>query len=174
MSRNNDLISVICCYNDQEVFDEMLKKSILNQTQEAEIIDIDNRKRNYKSAATALNYGASIAKGDYLIFAHQDIQLFDDRFLERVSKHFKEYGPSIIGIAGKEQQSKEVYSNITHGKDHVLAGKRTLNTPLAVSTLDEVLIALPKKLFLKYKFDENTCNNWHLYVVDLCLTMAKD
>ena len=45
---------------------------------------------------------------------------------------------------------------------------------MVVSTLDEVLIALPKELFFKYKFDEVTCTGWHLYAVDLCLTMGKD
>lgn len=138
------------------------------------MIAIDNREGKYKSAASALNYGASVAKGDYLVFAHQDIEIFDDRFLETICKHFQEYGPSIIGVAGKDQRRKIVYSNLTHGEERVLAGKKTLNCPMVVSTLDEVLIALPKELFLKYKFDEITCNGWHLYAVDLCLTMGKD
>lgn len=39
--------------------------------------------------------------------------------------------------------------------------------------MDECLIIIPKSIFTKLQFDENTCNDWHLYAVDYCLSVQK-
>lgn len=166
-------VSVICCYNNIKIFNDMLYKSVLNQTVPYEIIAIDNRKKRFKSAASALNYGAYNANGKYLVFAHQDIEINNDRYLESVIKYLVELSPSIIGIAGNKDNSG-VYSNIKHGINHVYAGVNRVSSPVQVQTIDECFFAVERELFLKTKFDETVCNNWHLYAVDLCLSMGLD
>ena len=68
------MISVICCWNKENQYTN-LYTSVKKQDIECEIISIDNRGGNYKSAAEALNYGAGIANGDVFVFTHQDIIL---------------------------------------------------------------------------------------------------
>ncbi len=66
-----------------------------------ELIALDNSDRLFRSASIALNYGGSKAKGRYLLFAHQDIVLSDERFLEKAERlldSLPEVG--IAGVAG--------------------------------------------------------------------------
>lgn len=167
-------VTIICCYNNKEVYNNMLYKSLKKQTITAEIIGLDNSSNKFNSSAEALNYGATIATGEYLMFAHQDIEFFNENFLESVVKNLNELQPSIIGIAGRGTDYKGVYTNIKHGENHDFAGENRVLLPTKVMTVDEVFIAVEKKLFLKYKFDEKTCDDWHLYGVELCLAMRKD
>ena len=69
------MISIICVFNDKKVLNECLLESLKNQTANYELILIDNTNRKFKSASEALNYGAKKAKGNYLMFVHQDMFL---------------------------------------------------------------------------------------------------
>ncbi|MDN3019197.1 glycosyltransferase [Paenibacillus sp. BSR1-1] len=165
------MISIICCYNNKSVFEQMLKKSIDNQDIECELIGIENVNNKFTSAASALNYGASLAQGDYYIFAHQDIEFYDENFLKSIVEYVDCNQNSIIGLAGRDKMG--IYSNITHGSQHLYAGNFKVFGPVEVETLDECFIAMSKNVYNNLKFDEKTCNNWHLYSVDLCLTAKK-
>lgn len=69
-------ISVVCVYNDpavrQDCLDRSLEKYIetRNSNLPIEYISVDNTKGEHKSAGAALNYGASEAKNDILVFVH--------------------------------------------------------------------------------------------------------
>ena len=171
---DEQMISVICCYNNEEIFHEMLYKSILAQSIKCEFIPIDNRSNKFTSAASALNYGASISKSKYLIFAHQDIEFFDETSLESIIKYLDELSPAIVGYAGRSKEDSEVYTNMKHGINRTYAGNKRVVVPTEVHTLDESFVAIEKSLFFQYKFDESVCDNWHLYTVDLCLSLASD
>lgn len=146
----------------------MLGESLIQQTVPYEWILLDNTNHQFKSAASALNYGATQAKGDIFVFAHQDIQ-FDSHFLGNLVHYFNEMPNTLIGVAGSKEKL-EVLSNIKQGPNHDNAGTQTLDKPTAVQTLDEVLIACTKETFSTLQFDEKTCNDWHLYGVDLSLS----
>lgn len=146
----------------------MLGESLSHQTVPYEWILIDNTNHQFRSAASALNHGAQQAKGDIVVFAHQDIR-FDTRFLETLSRYLNELPNSLVGVAGSKE-NLEVVTNIKQGPNHENAGTQTLYEPTEVQTLDEVLIACKKEIFTKLQFDEKTCNDWHLYGVDLCLS----
>jgi glycosyltransferase involved in cell wall biosynthesis len=163
------MISIICCYNNKLVFEQMLKMSIDIQKVEYELIGINNVTNKFNSAASALNYGASLAKGDYYVFVHQDMEIFGDDFLESVVKYIDELNDCIIGLAGKKDLNG-VYTNIRHGDRNQYAGEFRIEEPKEVQTLDECFIAMSKGVFDKLKFDENNCDNWHLYAVDMCLS----
>jgi hypothetical protein len=47
-------------------------------------------------------------------------------------------------------------------------GKR-IDAPQSVMTVDECCAIIPREVFKKRPFDEVSCNNWHLYVVEYCL-----
>ena len=78
----------------------------------------------------------------------------------------------MVGVARK--RDRLTISNIEHGHPPKLAGIHQLNSPQNVQTVDECLAIIPRKLFNNYKFDEEVCRGWHLYVVDCCLTLKRE
>jgi hypothetical protein len=163
------MISVICVYNNREILDNYLLKSLKDQTKDYELILIDNTKNKFKSAAEALNYGGNKAKEKYLMFVHQDINLCSNKFLEELQVMLNVIPDlGIAGVAGK--LDKRTITNIKQGSPPKNAGY-TLNSPLEVQTLDECLFIIPKNVFDKLKFDEEVCSGWHLYAVDYSLSV---
>lgn len=41
-----------------------------------------------------------------------------------------------------------------------------IDEPIPVQTLDELLLIIPRRVFEGHKFDESTCDGWHLYGVE--------
>jgi len=79
----------------------------------------------------------------------------------------------IAGVAGRIRGSSGLDTNIMHGiPPRVVPGER-LDMPKPVHTLDECLLIIPKLRFKETQFDPVTCDNWHLYGVDYCLTMQN-
>ncbi|MBT9140006.1 MAG: hypothetical protein DDT30_00578 [Dehalococcoidia bacterium] len=167
------MISVVCVYNNENILNNWLLKSLKNQTVEFELIKIDNTRNTFKSAAKALNYGGKKAKGKYIMFVHQDVDLSSNTFLEEVEKVLDELpNLGIAGVAGKKDE-KGVMTVIKHGDPPKLAGEIYIDKPTEVQTLDECLVIIPKSVFSKLQFDEKCCDSWHLYTVDYCLSQAR-
>lgn len=168
------MISVVCVYNNKEILEDYLLKSLKNQTVEYELILIDNIDRTFKSATEALNCGGRKAKSDYIMFVHQDVDLFSNTWFEEVEKILDKLpNLGIAGVAGKSKNKEGVITNIKHDSPPRFAGKIQFEKPTKVQTVDECLIIIPKSIFTKLQFDENTCNDWHLYAVDYCLSVQK-
>lgn len=165
MKKELDL-SIICCFNNKEQLNNQLLESYTNQNSRAELILIDNTRNEFKSAASALNYGASLATKNNYIFLHQDIIFLNKDSLEKVYSHLVNHPNAIIGIAGVKYNSSKIISTILEGKEKKKIGE-DFYSAIEIFTLDECLIGCSKTNF--FKFDEKTCDNWHLYAVDLCL-----
>lgn len=165
------MISIICCSNNLTIYEGMLLKSLEKQKTDFEIILIDNTKGEYHSAASALNAGAKKAKGEYLAFMHQDISFSNPDFLDNLISYIKKFN-AVVGVAGIES-TKGVVTNLRQGTDKKYGGEVQLDIPMKVQTLDEVLIACYKEVFNQIKFDEKTCDDWHLYGVDFCLSSQE-
>ena len=80
------MFSIICVYNNKQVLDAWLLRSLSNQTREFELILLDNTQKKYTSATEALNSGGKSAKNDYLLFVHQDIDFLVDTWLEKAEE----------------------------------------------------------------------------------------
>ncbi|GAB4311754.1 MAG: glycosyltransferase [Methanobacteriaceae archaeon] len=168
------MISVICVYNDEDILNKCLIKSLKAQTTNYELILVDNTQNLYDSAAKAFNHNAENASGEYLLFAHQDVYLSSPTFLVDLENMLLELSDiGIAGFAGVSAEIKGVISNMKQGDPPMCAGKHQIKNFLPVQTLDEFLFVIPKKVFKNLKFDEQTCNNWHLYAVDYCLSLKK-
>lgn len=168
-----NMMSIICVYNNKEILDEYLVKSLSKQDVEYELILVDNRKNEFSSAASALNYGAKKAHGDYYVFAHQDINFTKDDWLKSTEEEINNLSNvGIVGVAGKINDSL-VYSNIKQGLDPVDVSPYKLDWTKAASTLDECILIIPKEVFEDHPFDEENCDNWHLYGVDYVLSIKK-
>lgn len=165
-------LSIICVYNNKEILDKFLLRSLLSQEHtEYEYILIDNTKRAFTSASQALNNGGDKASGDYIIFLHQDIMFTSSNTLQNIT-HYLTDKDKLYGVAGA-RDSKGVITNITQGRDFAPAGYAKVTEPTLVQTLDECMFIVPKEVFEKLKFDESLINGWHLYVVDYCLSASK-
>jgi hypothetical protein len=44
---------------------------------------------------------------------------------------------------------------------------------MPVTTLDELLLIIPRAVFERLPFDQLACPGWHLYGVDYCLTVSR-
>jgi hypothetical protein len=167
------MMSVVCVYNNKKILKDNLLESLGNQTIPFELITIDNTERKYKSAAEALNYGGIRAIGKYLMFIHQDVDLSSDTWLEDAETLLDSLSNlGIAGVAGKKN-GKFVISNIEHGYPPSLAGSIQFSAPTKAQTLDECLVIIPRSIFGMLKFDQVTCDDWHLYAVDYCLSVKR-
>lgn len=167
------MISIVCIYNNKKNLNDYLLKSLINQTVDYELITVDNTKGSFESAAEALNYGGRKAKGKYIMFVHQDVDLSSNTWLVEVEKIVDSLpNIGIAGVAGKIDENG-VITNIKHGNPPKFAGKIQIDKPTKVQTLDECLIIIPKSIFNVLQFDDKVCNDWHLYGVDYCLSAKK-
>ncbi|MDQ1275373.1 MAG: hypothetical protein QG610_946 [Euryarchaeota archaeon] len=173
------MISVVCVYNDEKVFKDLLVRSLSNQNEEFELIEIDNTSNKFRSAAAALNYGGKKARNKYIMFAHQDVSFLPGSWLEDAEKLLDSIDN--LGIAGVAGMSVFGNSNPERGRNIITHGVPSkiwpwgnrIQKPEQVQTLDECLVIIPKSIFDVLKFDEKTCDGWHLYAVDYCLSIKK-
>lgn len=144
----DDMISIICVYNNDKILNECLKESLQLQKQiEYETIFVDSRKYKFHSAAEALNYAGNLANGEYLIFLHQDIVLVDNT-LSEIYDYCKNNQFGIMGVAGAKYDYGEIvdYSKIVHGlKKKNASTNYDFRGPLQVDTLDECLLVIPRR-----------------------------
>jgi hypothetical protein len=179
------MISVICVYNDELIFQDYLLRSLAAQKSDFELVAIDNTKNQFKSAAEALNWGANQATAEYLMFVHQDIRLGSDSWFDGIEALLESLPHlGIAGVAGVRENGatfKERFKNFPHqkpiGRNAITHGPQNKQWGLPiqqsepVQTLDECLVIIPKSVFSVVQFDEATCSDWHLYAVDYCLSV---
>lgn len=167
------MISIVCVYNKEQVFTDNLRKSVERQSAKCELIPVNNTDRVYKSAAEALNAGARRATGDYIMFAHQDVCFDSPSWLSEVEEMLGSIpGMGIAGVAGVKDENG-VISNIDHCIPPKPAGNIRIDKPVKVQTLDECLVVMPRSVFNEMQFDEDVCDNWHLYAVDYSLSCTE-
>ncbi|MCL0094943.1 glycosyltransferase family protein [Dehalococcoidia bacterium] len=174
------MISIVSVYNNEDILKDWLLKSLENQTAEFELIKVDNTRNTFKSAAEALNRGGKKAKGNYLMFVHQDVDLSSNTWLEDVEQMLDSIpNLGIAGVAGRSEGKHPLASRcktiIKHGVPPVPVGGPggLIQNPEKVQTLDECLVIVPKSVFNRLTFDEKVCADWHLYAVDYCLSVRK-
>lgn len=168
-------ISVVCVFNDENAFARQLYASLKLQDVKYELITLDNTKHRFKSAAEALNYGSQKATGDILVYSHQDIFLKRPEELRRFAERIDSQPTGcILGVQGVKEPSKAYYSNITYGVEFVSEIVDDYPEDLyVVSSVDEGFFGMKKKTWEMLKFNEELCDNWHLYCVELCLRTRK-
>ncbi len=169
-------LSVICVYNDPQKLETYFQSGLSIQTVPVEVVLLDNTAHQFASAAEALNFGASQAKGRYLVFMHQDILLETPTAWQELLGYFNS-GYSLIGVSGMRKVYPFMMSNVTTGTHDPHAAANWICTkvrkPTKVETFDECFFAMTREVYDLLRFDEVLCDNWHMYGVDLCLS-AKE
>ncbi len=167
------MISIVCVYNNKEILDNFLLKSLKIQTVDYELILMDNTEGKFKSAAETLNKAAINVDGNYIMFIHQDIDLMSTSWLEDTEKVLNSLDNlGIAGVAGISPWDEDnIISNIQQGVPPKNITDNIIETPQMVQTVDECLFIIPNHVFNILKFDEKVCNDWHLYAVDFSLSI---
>jgi hypothetical protein len=194
------VISVISIVNDETIAREYLLKGLSKQNKKFELLLLDNKTSTYHSAAQANNAASQKVNGDYLMFVHQDLLMLSKSWLKEVEDWLSTLSkPGLVGIAGmlkprflnafevccryyllrKLGKSSLWFhhygrGNVLHGFNAVKWDGRFISDIVAVQTVDECLLVVPKNIFEKTKFDENTCDDWHMYGVDYALTVTHE
>lgn len=169
------MISIVCVYNNEKTLRDILLKSLGNQTAKFELITLDNTDNRYKSAAEALNYGGAKAKGEYIMFAHNDMWLDSNSWLEeteRVLSSMPHLG--VAGVAGMSEKGR----NLEERRRWSILGEHAgrggpVQKPEEVQTLDECLLIVPRPVFSKLQFDEKVFDGWDCYAADYCLSVTQ-
>ena len=167
------MISVICCFNDNRIYNEMLVKSLENQSYEYELITIENQDNKFSSMAKAYNSISNDINGDVVLFCHQDISFPNSDTLSRIEEDILKNNDSVVGLCGITKD-KKVYSNLKYKKtgDYITANQ--LDNILEVESLDECCFGMRKELIDEIDwFDEDVCDGWHLYAAELCVRAKK-
>jgi hypothetical protein len=126
---------------------------------------------NFTSAASAYNDAIDRAANDLIIFCHQDI-LLPKAWLTQLQAALDYLGVldphwGVLGSYGKTQDGRGwgyVYSS---GRDVI---GEPLQEPVAVQTLDEIVLILRKSSGLRF---DQSLPHFHFYGADICLRAAK-
>ncbi|MDH6251925.1 hypothetical protein M2347_001652 [Chryseobacterium sp. H1D6B] len=149
-----------------------------------EIIRIHNP--GLMGICTAYNQGAEKAKYDNLLFIHEDILFRTENWGAKLIIHLNKPDSGVIGIAGSSYipsapsswtvSEKYNFVNILQGnkenKDsfHIGSTKKNMNKVFAV---DGVFLAVTKKKYINYKFNEEL-KGFHGYDLDFSLRISKN
>ena len=166
------MISVVCVYNSEKTLENVLLSGLKDQSVEFELITLDNRNHRFKSAAEALNYGGNQAKGDFIMFAHQDMFFEDKTWLEDAEKVLKDIPDlGVAGVAGASEVGSSWVDRCRHSitvmdENWVIPSVKEI---AEVQTLDECVLIVSRQLFSELKFDDNVFDGWDCYGPDYCL-----
>ena len=172
------MISVVCVYSSEEILKDVLLRSLDTQTVKFELITLDNRDNRYTSAAEALNYGGGKAKGEYIMFVHQDLWLGSHSLLEDVEDILKSLPHlGVAGVAGMSEKGRSweerVKFSVSAFDEACYEEIDRVAKPEEVQTLDECLLIVPGPVFSKLQFDEKVFDGWDCYGADYCLSVKQ-
>ncbi|MCY6413591.1 acyl esterase [Acinetobacter sp. VNH17] len=130
-----------------------------------EFLYFDNNNSNEFDGYTGINHALLQAKGEYLIFCHQDILFsFDDRqILDHRIAELNQINVewAVVGNAGRDQTGR-AFTRIT---DPYGANQKAGNFPHEVMSLDENFLVINRKQNIACS---SLLSGFHLYATDLC------
>ena len=157
------MLTVICCYNDDEVFGEVLEASLAEQEPHQLLVHRNSEEVN-TPIPVVYNQLREEAQGDWLLFVHQDVKLLSAcllRLEEKLEGLDERWGP--VGVAGLAGATPDGWLQNGTCDATTYRGYHT-----NVQTLDECLLACrPQVLESVGGLSEDEVLSWHCYGVDL-------
>lgn len=154
---------------------------------EHEVLVWDNRGRG-RSLAAVYNAMAETAKGDVILFLHEDVTFLEEGWGLVLKEIFRDPEIGLVGLAGSRYKSRAIsgwYTGVpslnAYRIDHLTDG-RTIGlrhpeawpTPeLQTVTVDGVFMACRKSLWKEVRFDEVLCPGFHFYDIDFSLRASR-
>ncbi len=174
MSRRREPVSIVTVFNDAEVRQACLDRSIDAHRDEALDVDyvpVDNTGDRFGSAGAALNHGAREARHDFVVFVHSDVYLHSLTALEDAAGMLADdESIALLGASGVTAQGR-FFGRI---RDRVVLGGESARRPTTVDCVDEVLFMIPRRLLERYPVTEEPDLAWHAYAVDYGLRARAD
>lgn len=136
-----------------------------------EILEINDA----ASLCEGYNRGASKALGDILVFSHDDVEVVDADFAEKLLESMSKF--DLLGLAGTTYLSRAgwISSGLkhAHGQHGVSHGEDTLvqifsaeKTAVNAQAIDGFFMATRRKVWEQLRFDQNIFDDWHMYDLD--------
>jgi Glycosyltransferase like family len=165
-------VSIVCVFNDPEIRRGCLDRSIEEHLRDGEIeyVPVDNVEGRFPTAGAALNHGASLARHEYLVFAHQDVYLHSTAALPTAAGVLAaDGGIGLLGATGVTTSGK-LLGRI---RDRVVLTGEPAPRAREVDSLDEVLFMVPRRLFRRHPLSEARELGWHAYAVEYGLRVRS-
>jgi GT2 family glycosyltransferase len=169
------MFSIITCSIQPEKFNAvgLMYQQVFAGTQ-WELIGIHDA----KSLAEGYNRGVDRARGDVLIFAHDDIEVLSPRLPQRLMNHLEKF--DLIGLAGTTRLIAPgwvfagppyIFGQVAHpAPDGPLINVAIYGVPRraigGIQALDGLFMACRRSLLNRIKFDELTFDGFHHYDTD--------
>lgn len=175
-----DPISIVTCSNDDARFASM--SASFDRALAGWPHDIV-RIADAKSIAEGYNRGAAAARGEIIVFAHDDVEIIAADFGHRLVRALAEC--DVVGVAGATRANGPAWSfagwPFLHGLVIYPAepGYRVTvysrAAPLArnMKVMDGVLLAMRREIALRVGWDAETCDGFHGYDVDFTLRASQ-
>jgi GT2 family glycosyltransferase len=168
------MVSVIMCSIDEarykaaaEMYQRLLAK------QHCEMIVMTGA----GSIAAAYNLGLAKARGEFIVLAHDDVEIISTDFQKRLTQHLSEF--DLIGIAGTDRLMHPqwigagppyIHGQIANprpdGQFDVSIFGTSGRTVDRIQALDGLFLAMTGKLAKSIRFDEINFDGFHLYDID--------
>jgi hypothetical protein len=164
-------LSVVCVFNDPAVREQCLDRSVAASagSVDVEYIPVDNVGHAFSSAGAALNHAARQARGDVVVFVHQDVYLHDLGLVAEAARHLDGDRWSILGAAGVDHRGRVVGAM----RDRVEIIGADAPDPEPVDSLDEVLFMIRRDRVLEHPLTEDPELAWHAYAVEYGVRMRR-
>lgn len=179
------MLSLIICSRKHNISEELEKNIAETIGCEYELVVIDNSKNQY-SIFSAYNEGVRQSKGNNLCFMHDDLWYRTLNWGSEVEKFIAETKDiGVVGVLGAYCLTKN------HGYWDMMKPYVTGRAPVGnnkdwedvnngdfyygkdcsqeVVAVDGMWFCIPRKLFERIKFDEETYSGYHFYDMDICM-----
>lgn len=171
-------LELICIYNDNNILESFLIKSLEKQTCTCKLTLYDGSNGGGQCAAAIYNELICKSTAKVIICCHHDISFETENILEEIYEYLNIHSRCIVGAAGviaSEKKGREhiVYGNLREGINKEYSRLIHLTKPKKVLCLDECFFGFNREIFRTVQFDANTCNGWHFYAADLCYTASE-
>jgi hypothetical protein len=135
------------------------------------------------SIAEGYTRGAAAARGEVIVFAHDDVEILASDFGHRLVRRLAEC--DVLGVAGATRATGPAWSFAGWPYLHGLviypadSGYRVTlysrSAPLArgIRVMDGVLLAMRREVALRLGWDAQTCDGFHGYDVDFTLRASQ-
>lgn len=183
----NNLISIIVCSINSDLFKQFQKNVIDTIGCEFEIIGIDNSNTR-KSICEIYNEGFLRAKGNVVCYCHEDILFETANWGLRLNELLSIREIGLVGCAGAVYKSKYPNAWVAVPKEYYRANmiqRKGDGTSFYIQVLDEgkysevavldgCFLAGRNEVFEKYKWNEDLLKGFHLYDLDMSLQVGAN
>ena len=182
------MISVIVCSRQPPQWDIHQRNVAKTISAEHEYVRIDNTAKMY-GICGAYNQGVSEAKGDILVFVHEDVFFMEPGWGTVLETKFAASPRTgLIGVAGTQYLFADnpawiragqpfirgrVVHELDRGASYILSVFSWDKSDAEVVAVDGLFFAVRASLFPAIRFDEVTFDKFHFYDLDICMQVRK-